>query len=90
VTVQWTLAYESAARTSELLGLDVGDLDLANRRAVVTSKGGARQWVTWNTGTARLLPRVLRGRREGPVFTTRGPPASPRPCSTRRRTALLG
>jgi integrase len=35
----WTLAYESAARTSELLGL--GDLDLANRRGVVTAKGGA-------------------------------------------------
>jgi integrase len=68
----WTLAYESAARAGELLGLDVGDLDLANRRAVVTSKGGAREWVTWNTGTAQLLPRLLKGRREGPVFTTRG------------------
>jgi integrase len=69
----WTLAYESAARAGELLGLDVGDLDLANRRAVVTSKGGAREWVTWSTGTARLLPRLLKGRREGPVFTTRAP-----------------
>src|SRR6266496_4632812 len=37
----WTLAYDSAAHASELLSLDVGDLDLANRRAVVTSKGGA-------------------------------------------------
>jgi integrase len=50
----WTLAYDSAARASELLGLDVGELDLANRRAVVTSKGGAREWVTWSTSTARL------------------------------------
>jgi integrase len=69
----WTLAYESAARTSELLGLDVGDLALANRRGVVTGKGGAREWVTWSTSTARLLPRLLKGRREGPVFTTRAP-----------------
>jgi integrase len=69
----WTLAYESAARASELLGLDAGDLDLANRRAVVTSKGGAREWVTWSTSAARLLPRLLTGRREGPVFTTRAP-----------------
>ena len=69
----WTLAYDSAAHASELLSLDVGDLDLANRRAVVTSKGGAREWVTWSTGVARLLPRLLKGRREGPVFTTRAP-----------------
>jgi integrase len=69
----WTLAYESAARASELLGLDVGDLDLANRRGVVTAKGGAQEWVTWSTSTARLLPRLLKGRREGPVFTTHGP-----------------
>jgi integrase len=68
----WTLAYESAARASELLGLDVDDLDLANRRAVVTAKGGAREWVTWQTGTARLLPRLLKGRHQGPVFTTHG------------------
>jgi integrase len=69
----WTLVYESAARTSELLGLDVGDLDLANRRGVVTGKGGAREWVAWSTSTARLLPRLLKGRRERPVFTTRAP-----------------
>jgi Protein of unknown function (DUF3987)/Phage integrase family len=64
---------ESAARASELLGLDVGELDLANRRAVVTSKGGAREWITWSTSTARLLPRLLKGRHEGPVVTTRAP-----------------
>jgi integrase len=69
----WTLAYDSAARTGELLGLDVGDLDLGNRRAVVTSKGGAREWVTWSTSAARLLPRLLKGRRSGPVFVTHIP-----------------
>ena len=36
----------------------------------MTSKGGAREWVTWGTSTARLLPRLFNRRREGPVFTT--------------------
>ena len=69
----WTLAYESAARASEALAINVGDVDLANRRVRVRSKGGAREWVTWSTSTARLLPRLLKGRHQGPVFTTRSP-----------------
>jgi integrase len=68
--VLWTLLYESAARVEEVLRLDVEDLDLANRRAVVTRKGGAQDVIVWQTGTARLLPRLLAGRRTGPVFLT--------------------
>jgi hypothetical protein len=49
-------------------GLDVEDLDLANRRARVHSKGGAVEWVFWQTGSAQLLPRLLAGRTGGPVF----------------------
>jgi integrase len=48
--------------------LDVEDLDLANRRARVHSKGGAVEWVFWQTGSAQLLPRLLAGRTSGPVF----------------------
>jgi integrase/recombinase XerD len=48
--------------------LDVEDLDLANRRARVHSKGGAVEWVFWQTGSAQLLPRLLAGRTGGPVF----------------------
>jgi integrase/recombinase XerD len=48
--------------------LDVDDLDLANRRARVHSKGGAIEWVFWQTGSAQLLPRLLAGRTSGPVF----------------------
>ncbi|SRR6266704_718813 len=69
----WRLLYESAARAGEVLALDVGDLDLANRRARVIGKGGAVEWITWSTGTATLLPRLLKGRRSGPVFTTHRP-----------------
>jgi integrase len=48
--------------------LNVEDLDLANRRARVHSKGGAVEWVFWQTGSAQLLPRLLAGRTGGPVF----------------------
>ena len=64
----WRLLYETAARANELLALDVADLDLANRRARVHSKGGAVKWVFWQTGSAQLLPRLLTGRTSGPVF----------------------
>ncbi|MEV8634193.1 site-specific integrase [Streptosporangium sp. NPDC051023] len=66
----WRLLYESAARASEVLALDVEELDLRNRKARVRRKGGAVDVIVWRTGTARLLPRLLGGRRSGPVFTT--------------------
>jgi integrase len=68
--VLWHLLYESAARAEEVLMLDVAHLDTANRRAVVTRKGGHRDVIVWQTGTARLLPRMLAGRRAGPLFLT--------------------
>jgi len=66
----WRLAYESAARSAELLALNVEDLDLPNRRARVARKGGSADVITWSTRTARLLPRLLKGRTTGPVFLT--------------------
>lgn len=68
--VLWNLLYESACRAEEALMLNITDLDTANRRAVVIRKGGARDVIHWQTGTARLLPRLLNGRRSGPVFLT--------------------
>jgi len=64
----WRLLYETAARASEALSLDVEDLDLANRQATVISKGGARDLIYWQTPTARLLPKLVNGRSNGPVF----------------------
>jgi integrase/recombinase XerC/integrase/recombinase XerD len=66
----WRMLYETAARSAEVLRLNVEDLDLANKRAKVTRKGGAREWIVWQTGTATLLPRLLKGRKSGPVFVT--------------------
>lgn len=68
--VLWSLLYESTARAEEVLLLDVADLDVVNRRAVTTRKGGAQDVIVWQTGTARLLPRLLAGRTTGPVFLT--------------------
>jgi hypothetical protein len=53
-----------------VLRLDVADLDMPNRRARVRRKGGTIDWIVWQTGTARLLPRLLNGRTTGPVFLT--------------------
>ena len=66
----WRMLYETAARSAEVLALDVEDLDLPNRRARVRRKGGAVDVIVWQTGTARLLPRLLKGRTSGPVFVT--------------------
>ena len=60
------MLYESAARSAEVLRLNIEDLDMANRRARVRRKGGATDWITWQTSTARLL----KGRKSGPVFVT--------------------
>jgi integrase/recombinase XerC/integrase/recombinase XerD len=66
----WRLLYETSARSAEVLRLDVPDLDMANRKAKVRRKGGAIDVIVWQTGTARLLPRLLKGRKGGPVFLT--------------------
>ena len=66
----WRMLYETAARSAEVLALNVEDLDLPNRQARVRRKGGAIDVIIWQTGTARLLPRLLKGRQSGPMFIT--------------------
>jgi len=68
--VLWRMLYETAARSAEVLALNVEDLDLPNRRAKVRRKGGAIDVIVWQTGTARILPRLLKGRKSGPLFVT--------------------
>jgi integrase len=80
----WRMLYETAARTNEILALNIEDLDMPRKRAVVIGKGGHREVVIWASGTARLLPRYLADRRRGPLFVTeRRPnvvPADPDLC----------
>jgi integrase len=73
-------------RDSEILALDVEDLDLEQRRAAVRSKGGDTEFVYWDAGTAHLLPRLLRlpdgtTRTSGPLFlSARRPVPARRPA----------
>jgi len=88
------LQYETAARATELLSADIADLDMENRRLRVTSKGGDVEWVYFQSGAARLLPRLLRGRSSGPLFVTDlrpGParaPAAADVCPTTGRVRI--
>ena len=43
----WRILYETAARASEVLALDVEDLDRPRRRARIRSKGGSTDMVVW-------------------------------------------
>jgi integrase len=64
----WRLLYETAARAEEVLSADVSDLDLANKRLRVVRKGGDKDWLHFQSGSARLLPRLIEGRDAGPLF----------------------
>ncbi|MFE7464567.1 hypothetical protein ACFU6R_10730 [Streptomyces sp. NPDC057499] len=75
----WRMLYETCARSEEILDVNIEDLDLAGRRAPVKSKGAkpkvrrrgtvradyVLETVFWDAGTARLLPRLLKGRTLG-------------------------
>lgn len=96
----YRMLYETAARAEETLSLNIEDLDLAGRRTQVKAKGAraktrrrgqAREHfvletVYWDAGTARLLPRLLKGRTRGPVFVThrRAPARSSAPATSAR------
>ncbi|MEZ5378236.1 MAG: tyrosine-type recombinase/integrase [Acidimicrobiales bacterium] len=70
--VLWAMAYDTAARADELLGLDIENIDTANREAVIIGKGGNAERIYWSSTTARLLPRLLTWKLQpwvsGPLF----------------------
>jgi len=63
----WHLLYESGAPIERVLALDVDDLDMPGRRTLRC----ADPPLCWGEGTARLLPLLVLGRVDGPVFLTR-------------------
>ncbi|OEV02632.1 tyrosine-type recombinase/integrase [Streptomyces oceani] len=93
----YRMLYETAGRAEEILGVNIEDLDLAARRCPVKAKGAkpksrrrgkAREdfvleTVYWDAGTARLLPRLLKGRTRGPVFVTHRRPGPGKVVSPR-------
>jgi integrase len=78
----WRLLYESASRASAVLALNVEDLDLPNKQARITVKGGDVMWITWGTDTAHLLPRLIAGRERGPLFLSEHRPGPHRLATT--------
>ena len=70
--------YETAARAAEVLSLNVEDVDLENKRARVRSKGGDIEWLHLQSGSARLLPKLIAGRSRGPLFLADRRPAPAR------------
>jgi integrase len=74
----WRFLYETAARAEEVLSLNVEDVDVGNKRAVAVSKGGDREFLHFQTGSARLLPRLIGGRQRGPLFLSDRPPVPSR------------
>lgn len=74
----WRMLYETTARAGEVLALNIENLELDARRARITAKGGATEYVYWASGTAHLLPRLIRGRDRGPVFLSERKPGHAR------------
>ncbi|CAM5659723.1 hypothetical protein SGRIM119S_02604 [Streptomyces griseorubiginosus] len=72
------MLYQTAARSEEILGVNIEGLDLAARRCPMQAKGARSQAhedfvleiVTGDADTAQLLARLLSGRSRGPVFGT--------------------
>ncbi|MEU7096524.1 hypothetical protein [Kitasatospora aureofaciens] len=72
----WHLLHESGLAIETVLALNTDHLDLPHRR---TRPGHTP--VHWRAGTARLLPLLVAGRTEGPLFLTdrRAPADTPAP-----------
>jgi integrase/recombinase XerD len=66
----WRMLYETAARASEALSINVEDLQLDNKRVRVHSKGGDTDWLHFQTASTRLLPWLIAARTRGPLFLT--------------------
>lgn len=92
----WRMLYETAARAEEVLPLNIEELNLSGRTALVRGKGaGARRRgavdredfalepIFWDAGTARLLSRLIGDRRSGPIFLTERRPSPGRARSER-------
>jgi integrase len=86
----WRFLYETAARASEALSVNVEDLDLDNKRVQVRSKGGDTDWLHFQTGSARLLPRLIGGRTRGPLFLAGRRPVPARAPATVDRCPETG
>jgi hypothetical protein len=72
------MLYESASRASAVLAPNVEDLELPNKQAKITGKGGDTAWITWGADDAHRLPCLISGRESGPSRATRKINGTPR------------
>ncbi|GAB3435028.1 site-specific tyrosine recombinase XerD [Phycicoccus ginsengisoli] len=79
------LLADAGLRRSEAVGLDVEEIDVAARRAVVVGKGGRRRVVAFSSKTALAVSRYLRTRARHP-----GAPTSSALFLSTRRADRLG
>jgi len=86
----WRLLYESGARANEVLNLNVEDVDLDAKRAYAVRKGGDKDVLHFQTGSARLLPKVIGGRTNGPLFLSEAAPATTRAPAALDRDSTTG
>ena len=81
------LLYGSGLRVSELVGTDVGDLDLGRNTVLVTGKGGKQRVVPFGIPAAEALDRWLALARPALAAVV---PADPGRADDARRAAFLG
>ena len=64
----WRMLYETAARAEEILTLDIGDLDLDNKRPGSAPRAARSSTCSGRPVPPGLLPRLIAGRGGGPLF----------------------
>ncbi len=65
------LLYSSSLRASELVGLDVKDVDFEHNRVRVVRKGGKFAYVPFSERAKRFLKEYVKNRRDGALFLNR-------------------
>jgi integrase len=78
----WRMLYKTAARASEVLALNIEDLDLDARRAPIRSKAGDTEWICWGSAPHTCCPASSAGARPDRCSfpsAAPAPPAAPRP-----------
>src|SRR3954452_14270217 len=82
----WRMAYETWARAEQLLGLNIEDLELANREGIVTDKAGTGSGSGGPPAppgccpASSPVPRVIAGRSGGLLFLAARRPTRPMPA----------
>ena len=77
----WRMLYDTGGPASDVLRLDIGQLDLTRHRVHRGPAPGIG--LQWREGTTQLLRWLLAGRPDGPVFLTgRRAPAGSAPADT--------